>query len=116
MNSQVFKQGPDHIRSICASYKEQMDAMMEELDLFPAGTTYTRPEGGLFIWVELPEGTDCKALLEKAVAQSVAYVPGTHFFADGGHHNTFRLNFSNSTIEQIHQGMTTLRKLIEEAL
>ena len=107
---------PDHIASICKSYKAQMDAMMQELDLFPAGTTYTRPEGGLFIWVELPEGTDCKALLEKAVAQSVAYVPGTHFFADGGHHNTFRLNFSNSTIEQIHQGMTTLRKLIEEAL
>lgn len=107
---------PGHIETICQSYKAQMDAMMEELDKFPAGTTYTRPEGGLFIWVELPEGTDCKELLAKAVAKSVAYVPGTHFFADGGHGNTFRLNFSNSTIEQIHQGMTTLRKLIEENL
>lgn len=107
---------PGHIASICKSYKAQMDAMMQELDQFPAGTTYTRPEGGLFIWVELPEGIDALALLQKAVAQHVAYVPGTHFFANGGHSNSFRLNFSNSTIEQIHQGMQTLRKIIEEAL
>ncbi len=107
---------PDHIRTICASYREQMNAMMEELDKFPKGTTYTRPEGGLFIWVELPEGIDALALLQKAVASHVAYVPGTHFFAEGGHCNTFRLNFSNSTLEQIHTGMATLRQLIEEAL
>ncbi|MBR4080377.1 MAG: PLP-dependent aminotransferase family protein [Clostridia bacterium] len=107
---------PDHIQSICRSYKAQMDAMMEELDKFPAGTRYTRPEGGLFIWVELPEGIDAKALLEKAVAQHVAYVPGVHFFADGGHANTFRLNFSNSTIDQIHTGMAALRELITSAL
>lgn len=107
---------PDHIKTICKSYKAQMDAMMEELDKFPAGTTYTRPEGGLFIWVELPEGVDALALLQKAVAKHVAYVPGTHFYAGGGHANTFRLNFSNSTIEQIHQGMQALRGIIEEAL
>ena len=107
---------PQHITEICASYKEQKDAMMAELDKFPAGTKYTRPEGGLFIWVELPEGIDCLPLLQKAVERHVAYVPGTHFFAKGGHPNTFRLNFSNSTIEQIHTGMTTLREIMEEAL
>ena len=48
---------PDHIKRICADYKKQLDAMLEELDKFPAGTKATRPEGGLFIWVELPEGT-----------------------------------------------------------
>ncbi|MGN0742199.1 MAG: PLP-dependent aminotransferase family protein, partial [Candidatus Fimadaptatus sp.] len=85
---------PEHIRTICASYREQMNAMMRELDTFPAGTRYTRPEGGLFIWVELPEGIDALPLLQKAVARHVAYVPGTHFFAGGGHANTFRLNFS----------------------
>lgn len=106
----------EHIPAICASYREQMNAMMRELDSFPAGTTYTRPEGGLFIWVELPEGIDALALLQKAVARHVAYVPGTHFFADGGHENTFRLNFSNATPEQIHEGMTALRQVIEEAL
>ncbi|MGN0794623.1 MAG: PLP-dependent aminotransferase family protein [Aristaeellaceae bacterium] len=106
---------PDHIRSICASYKEQMDAMMEELNRFPAGTTYTRPEGGLFIWAELPEHIDALELLAKCVERKVAYVPGTHFFCDGGHQNTLRLNFSNSTVEQIHTGMTILREVIAEA-
>lgn len=103
---------PDHIAAICQSYKAQMDAMLEELTTFPEGTRYTRPEGGLFIWVELPSGIDAQALLEKAVARHVAYVPGTHFFADGGHENTLRLNFSNSTIEQIRTGMAVLRELI----
>ena len=103
---------PDHIAAICQSYKAQMDAMLEELTTFPEGTRYTRPEGGLFIWVELPSGIDAQALLEKAVARHVAYVPGTHFFADGGHENTLRLNFSNSTIEQIRTGMAVLRDLI----
>ena len=103
---------PEHIRTICASYREQMNAMMRELDTFPAGTRYTRPEGGLFTWVELPEGIDALPLLQKAVARHVAYVPGTHFFADGGHENTLRLNFSNSTIEQIRTGMAVLRELI----
>ena len=103
---------PDHIASICQSYKAQLDAMLEDLATFPEGTRYTRPEGGLFIWVELPSGIDAQALLEKAVARHVAYVPGTHFFADGGHENTLRLNFSNSTIEQIRTGMAVLRELI----
>ena len=92
---------PAHIRSICASYKEQMDAMMQELETFPAGTTYTKPEGGLFIWVELPEHINVLELLEKCVERKVAYVPGTHFFCDGGHMNTLRLNFSNSTVKPI---------------
>ena len=106
---------PAHIKSICASYKEQMDAMMQELETFPAGTTYTKPEGGLFIWVELPEHINVLKLLEKCVERNVAYVPGTHFFCDGGHMNTLRLNFSNSTVEQIHTGMAVLREVIAVA-
>lgn len=107
---------PDHIASICKSYKAQMNAMLEELASFPKGTRYTRPEGGLFIWVELPEGIDAKLLLEKAVERHVAYVPGTHFFADGGHENTLRLNFSNSTIDQIRTGIAVLREVFAEAI
>jgi 2-aminoadipate transaminase len=107
---------PEHIERICASYKAQMNAMLEELATFPAGTRYTRPEGGLFIWVELPEGIDAKAVLDKAVERRVAYVPGTHFFADGGHENTLRLNFSNSSIEQIRTGMAILREVFAEAI
>ncbi len=106
---------PDHIKRICASYKEQMDAMLEELATFPEGTRYTRPEGGLFIWVELPEGLDALEMLNTCVERGVAYVPGTHFFAEGGHENTLRLNFSNSTVEQIHKGMAIIREVIAEA-
>ncbi len=106
---------PDHIRSICASYKEQMDAMMEELRQFPEGTSYTTPQGGLFIWVELPEHLNALDMLSTCVERGVAYVPGTHFFAEGGHHNTLRLNFSNSTVEQIHKGMAIIREVIAEA-
>ena len=107
---------PAHIASICNSYREQLGAMLEELRAFPEGTRYTRPEGGLFVWVELPSGIDAKELLEQAVARHVAYVPGTHFYCDGGHDSTLRLNFSNSTIPQIHEGMAVLRELIERAI
>ena len=107
---------PDHIKRICRSYKAQLDAMLSELSTFPEGTTYTRPDGGLFIFVTLPEGIDAKVLLEQAVERHVAYVPGTHFFCDGGHENTLRLNFSNSSIAQIHEGMSTLREIFAQAL
>ena len=106
---------PGHIERICASYKEQLDAMLDELSTFPEGTRYTRPEGGLFIWVELPEHLNALDMLNACVQQGVAYVPGTHFFADGGHHNTLRLNFSNSTVEQLHKGMAVIREVIAEA-
>jgi 2-aminoadipate transaminase len=103
---------PDHIAQITSSYAIQCNAMLKHLSEFPDGVRYTKPEGGLFIWVELPEDVNAKDLLEKAIAKKVAYVPGTHFFANGGHFNTLRLNFSNSSIDQIHQGMTILKELI----
>lgn len=106
---------PGHIKEICESYRAQLNAMLAELATFPEGTRYTRPEGGLFVWVELPSGVQALPLLQKAVESHVAYVPGTHFFVEGGHDNTLRLNFSNATLQQIHDGMTTLRRLVEEA-
>ena len=105
-----------HIPEICKGYSAQMSAMLSELESFPSGTLYTRPEGGLFIWIELPEGIDTKELLPQAIERHVAYVPGTHFYALGGHHNTLRLNFSNSSIEQIHYGMDVLRDVFRAAL
>ena len=106
---------PGHIASICASYRDQMNAMLEELESFPAGTKWTKPQGGLFIWVELPVGLDALEILQKAIEKKVAFVPGTHFCADGGHENTLRLNFSNSSIEQIRTGMTALREIIAKS-
>jgi len=107
---------PDHIRSICAEYGPKLDAMLRHLESFPSGVRFTRPEGGLFIWAELPEGMDALALLQQAIARKVAYVPGTHFCVGGGHLNTLRLNFSNSSMEQIDTGMSILREIVADAL
>lgn len=103
---------PEHIARISSSYAIQCNAMLKHLSEFPSGVRYTKPEGGLFIWAELPEDVNAKDLLEKAIEKKVAFVPGTHFFANGGHFNTLRLNFSNSSLEQIHLGMTILKELI----
>ena len=105
---------PDHIRTICAGYKAKMHQMLSCLEDFPEGVRFTRPQGGLFIWAELPEKIDAVRLLATAVEKKVAYVPGTYFCVDGGHLNTVRLNFSNSTPEQIGEGMRTLREIIEK--
>lgn len=100
-----------HIQSVIPAYRQKLELMLNELSAFPEGTRYTAPEGGLFVFAELPEGCDATALFPQAVERGVAYVPGTHFYPDGGHHNTLRLNFSNSTPEQIHEGMGKLRDL-----
>ena len=102
-----------HIESILPAYREKMNLMLEELKSFPKGTRYTVPEGGLFIWIEMPENFNATEIFKEAIEEGVAYVPGTHFYPYGGHHNTFRLNFSNSTPEQIKEGMAKLRKLFE---
>ncbi len=105
---------PEHIRSICAEYGPKMMFMLSKLSEFPGDVRYTRPQGGLFIWAELPGHLNAKSLLDKAVEKKVAFVPGTHFCVGGGHENTIRLNFSNSTMEQIETGMNILRDLVAE--
>ena len=107
---------PDHISSICKGYGAKMHQMLQYLDQFPDGVSFTRPQGGLFIWAELPKHIDTVSLLSKAVERKVAYVPGTYFCADGGHMNTLRLNFSNSTPQQIETGMSILNDLIKSVL
>ncbi len=107
---------PDHIRSICGDYGFKLDLMLKQLERFPGDIRFTKPEGGLFCWVELPEGLNAMELLQKAVERKVAYVPGTHFFVHGEHLNTLRLNFSNSTPEQIETGMTILKDIFAEAM
>ena len=105
-----------HIQSILPPYRDQMRRMLEALQAFPEGTRWTTPEGGLFIWVELPERLNATELFPAAVDAGVAYVPGTYFYPFGGHHNTLRLNFSNSTPEQIGIGMEKLKTLFESNL
>ena len=103
---------PDHIRSICADYGKKIRLMLNKLDEFPEGVKHTSPQGGLFIWAELPEHINARKLLDLAIARKVAFVPGTHFCVDGGHENTLRLNFSNSTVDQIITGMDILNELV----
>jgi 2-aminoadipate transaminase len=105
---------PSHIKTICEGYGAKMRLMLNCLENFPEGVRFTRPQGGLFIWAELPERIDAVSMLAAAVEKKVAYVPGTYFCVDGGHLNTIRLNFSNSTPEQIVTGMDTIREIIEK--
>ena len=90
--------------------------MLEGFRAFPEGTKLTKPQGGLFVWAELPQRVNTTLLLEKAVNKGVAYVPGTHFYAEGGHHNTIRLNFSNSPVDKIYEGMDKLAQVINESM
>ena len=71
----------------------------------PAGTRWTRPDGGMFLWITLPEGYNTTELLARALERQVAFVPGGAFHANGGGANTMRLNFSFSTPEQITTGV-----------
>ena len=106
----------DHLTRICADYKARLDVMLSGLDKLPSTITHTRPEGGLFVWAQLPEGADALAMLKKAVEKNVAFVPGTHFYFDGGRLNTMRLNFSNGKFEDVAEGMARLTSVILETL
>ena len=88
--------------------------MLDGFRHFPQGTTHTLPEGGLFVWAELPQGCDALKLLELAIQKNVAFVPGTHFYPEGGHMNSFRLNFSMQSVENIAEGMRRLGEAISE--
>lgn len=104
---------PGHLNRICGEYREQLNAMLEGFKFFPEGTKHTVPEGGLFVWAELPEGMDALEKLKSAIERNVAYVPGTHFYPDGGHNNTLRLNFSMQEVENIHTGMQNLGEALK---
>lgn len=90
-------------------YRAKRDAMLAALEAeMPAGTHWTRPAGGLFVWLTLPEGMDAEALIEAAVEAGVAYVPGAPFFVDGTGARTMRLTFAKETAETIAEGMRRL--------
>jgi 2-aminoadipate transaminase len=98
-------------------YLERRDALLAALsDLAPAGTSWTRPTGGLFIWATLPEGLDSKAMMPRAIAARVAYVPGTGFYADGTGTSNMRLNFSFSSPERLREGVRRLSGVMEQEL
>jgi DNA-binding transcriptional MocR family regulator len=98
-------------------YRERRDALISALhDLAPAGTSWTNPTGGLFIWATLPEGLDSKAMMPRAIAARVAYVPGTGFYADGTGTGNMRLNFSFSAPDRLREGVRRLSGVMEQEL
>ena len=106
-----------HVPTIRALYRGKRDAMLAALmrDM-PAGVRWNAPAGGMFLWLTLPAGLDAAALLPRAVARGVAFVPGAPFFAGEAQANTLRLSFVTATMEQIDRGVAALARTFEEAI
>ncbi len=108
-----------HIKKIIEVYRNKRDVMLKALEEYmpkDAGIDWTHPEGGLFLWVTLPEKMDAEELFPKAVEKKVAYVVGSAFHFDRSGKNTMRLNFSYPTEEQIIEGIKRLAGLVKEEL
>jgi len=104
-----------HIEKIKANYRAKRELMLKVMEeTFPEGVTWTKPEGGLFLWLEFPKNFSAKELLPKAIEKKVAYVYGQPFYPGGEGENTMRLNFSNATLEGIDVGIRRLAELIKE--
>ncbi len=103
------------IRSV---YSKRRDAMLSAMDKYmPKNTSWTKPEGGMFVWVTLPEGMDGAELLARSIAtEKVAFVPGKAFFADGSNANTLRMSFSCANEAMIEEGIKRLGRLISSAV
>ncbi len=100
-----------------ALYREKRDLMLRLLDEnMPAGVSWTRPQGGLFLFLTLPEGFDSVAFYDRALDAGVAYVAGSFFHTDGSGRNTMRMNFSFMSQEKIRDGIILLGKLLTEVL
>ncbi len=104
-----------HISKIQEAYKNQCECMLNIMkETFPSSVTYTRPHGGMFVWVTLPEGCSSLDVFDAALKEQVAVLPGTPFYVDGGGKNTMRLNFSNSTDQKIITGIQRLAQVIKQ--
>ncbi|MDD5474860.1 MAG: PLP-dependent aminotransferase family protein [Candidatus Methanoperedens sp.] len=108
----------EHIMKIRAAYGKRRDLMIDMMtEYFPEEVKYTKPQGGMFLWVTLPERVSSLDLFELAVKENVAFVPGNPFYTDDGtRNNTLRLNFSNSDEEQIEEGIKRLARCLVRLL
>ena len=98
-------------------YRERRDALLESMEsLLPAGTTWTTPSGGFYSWVTLPNGLDSKAMLPRALAALVAYVPGTGFYVDGSGRHNLRLSYCYPEPDRIREGVRRLASVVRAEL
>jgi len=106
-----------HIKLICESYGRQCGAMMDAIDEFcPPGVTHSHPEGGMFLWAAMPEGTSSRRLLDMAVKEKVLFVPGDPFYIGKKDSNTMRLNFTCSNEEEIRVGIKRLGNAMKKLI
>jgi DNA-binding transcriptional MocR family regulator len=107
----------DQIANFCQLYKVRRDAMLESLDsYFPKSATWTKPQGGFYVWVTLPNEIDTKAMMPRAIVAKVAYVPGTAFYADGFGSWSMRLSYCHPTPERIREGVKALGHVVEQEI
>ena len=118
--AEVMKDGflASHIPTIRAMYKVQRDVMLVALEREMEGldVNWTRPVGGMFLWVTLPKGMNAQDLLPEAVERGMAFVPGAPFYADDAEHNTLRLSYVTVSPEQINKGIAALAAAIRAQL
>ncbi len=108
---------PEQLKAFREMYRERRDAMLDTLtETMPAGTTWTRPDGGFFVWLTVPDGVDAKAMLPRAIAARVAYVPGTGFYADGSGRNAMRLSYCFPPPDRIRDGVRRLARVLRAEL
>lgn len=116
---EVAKNGflESHIEHIIEVYRERRNVMLDSLEEhMPEGVKWTHPQGGLFLWLTLPEHMSSVDIFKDAVEQRVAFVPGESFYALGGGYNTMRLNFSNATPEMINEGIARLARVVKKCM
>lgn len=102
-----------HIAMLCTAYRERRDTMLNALPTtVPAGTTWTTPEGGMFVWLRLPGPQNTADVLKRALTHNVAFVPGAPFYATNPDHATFRMSFTTNPPEDITEGMRRLAKTL----
>lgn len=105
----------EHVKYIREVYRERRDVMLEMMaEMFPSEVTWTRPQGGMFLWGIMPENLDAADVLKVALERKVAFVPGEAFHATGGGKNTMRINFSYSAPDIIREGITRLGLTLKE--
>lgn len=116
---EIIKDGflDEHMQVIREVYGRRRNLMLEALEeFFPSGVSWTKPKGGMFLWVTLPEGVSSVELLKISVERKVAFVTGTPFYPNQGGENTMRLNFSNASDENLVEGMKRLGIAVKELL
>ena len=107
----------DYLDLVRKTYKEKKDVMLSALEkYFPKETSWTKPEGGMFVWVTVPEYIDTDELFNKAIKEKVAYVIGSAFYPHGGDKHHIRLNFTLPSKEQIDEGIKRLGKLLKKEI